>query len=128
MNFNEYLGGCTAHWADAHTVKSLFTDRFDGCQCHKAFPDQLHTFVGDCSSENLFVAMVPDGDVRFPTNKWKDDSIVAVVGNRVSADYLEYLQDMEISYICGGDDGENMDSVMKRLQKDFGVNRLLIHT
>lgn len=126
MRYKDFQGGCTAHWASSGTVKSLFTGRFDSCRCHTAFPDQLHTFVGDCSSDNLFVAMVPEGDVRFPANKWEEENIVAVVGRHVSADYLEYLQDMDISYICGGEDGENMEWVMEQLQKDFGVDRLTI--
>lgn len=61
-------------------IKSIIPQRFDGCRCHKAFPDQLHTFAGGCSSETQVVVLVPDGE-------------------DVSADYIEFLEDMQISYI-----------------------------
>jgi hypothetical protein len=125
MNIDELTGGSTAHWADSRTVRNLFTERFNGCRCHTAFPDQLHTFVGDCSSDTLFVAMVPEGDVRFPSSQYHHESIVAVVGRHVSADYLEYLEDCDISYIFGGEDGCDMETVMRHLRKDFGVNKLV---
>lgn len=126
MEINGFNDGCTAHWANAQVVKSLFTARFDGCRCHIAYPDQLHTFVGDCSSDDLFVAMVPKGDVRFPSNKLKEENIVVVVSEQVSADYLEYLQDMNISYVVGGKTGNDMETVMNRLNKNFGIERLSI--
>lgn len=126
MHIQSLFGSCHAQWADADTVKMMFRERFNGCRCHTAFPDQLHTFVGECSSMSLFVAMVPDGDVRFLSNRIGQENIVVVVGERVSADYLEYLQDMDISYIYGGKSGDDMELVLHTLRKDFGIDSLLI--
>lgn len=119
---NDFEG--SARLADTETVKRLFPDKFDGCRCHTAFPDQIHTFVGDCSSHNLFVALVPDGDVRFSHNSVNGDNIIAVVGHQVSADYLEFLEDMQISYVFAGRDGTNMNIALKALVRGFGIRNL----
>lgn len=105
-------------------VKRLFPLRFNGCRCHRAFPDQLHTFVGDCGSDRQVVALVPDGDVRFTANTWNGQCIIAVVGETVSADYLEFLESMQISYIFAGLDGRNPQIMRKRLLHDFGITQL----
>lgn len=108
------------------TVKEFFPERFNGCACHKAFPDQLHTFVGDCSSKSMFIAMVPEGDVRFTDNKLRGDNIVVVTGEDVSADYLEFLEDMQISYIFAGKDGMELEKAMETLAHDFGIERIAL--
>lgn len=102
-------------------VKQLFAQRFHGCSCHKAFPDQLHTFVGDCSSEQQIVALVPMGDVRFPSGKIDGMCIIVVVAESVSADYLDFLEDMQISYVFAGADGRDEAIMRERLSHDFGI-------
>lgn len=108
----------------AATVRQFFPERFDGCACHVAYPDQLRTFVGDCGSRRQMIALVPEGDVRFTTNQLRGDNIIAVLSECVSADYLEFLEDMQISYIFAGNDGMNLDKAMETLQRDFGIHRL----
>ena len=51
------------------------------------------------------VALVPEGDVKFTANSLCGENLIAVLGERVSADYLEFLEDMEISYVFAGSDG-----------------------
>jgi 5-amino-6-(5-phosphoribosylamino)uracil reductase len=70
--------------------------------------------------------MVPDGDVSFPCNKINGVNIVVVVSDNVSADYLEYLEDKNISYVFGGENGEDMETVLNALRKDFGVTEIVI--
>lgn len=105
-------------------AKRIFAGRFDGDSCHKAFPDQLHTFIGDCSSEPQIVVVVPQGDVRFPSNSYDAMNIIVVVGESVSADYLEYLEDMQISYVFAGFDGKDRAELAIRLKHDFGIMQL----
>lgn len=105
-------------------AKRIFAGRFNGCSCHKAFPDQLHTFIGDCSSETQLVILVPQGDIRFPSNSHEGMNVIAVVGEGISADYLEFLEDMQISYIFAGLDGKDMGGMKARLKHDFGITHL----
>lgn len=106
-------------------IKEIVPDRFDGCRCHKAFPDQLHTFVGDCGSDVQVVALTPEGDVRFPSNKIFGDNIIAVLGEDVSADYIEFLEDMQISYVFAGRDGRDASEMRRRLKHDFGIDTIV---
>lgn len=109
---------------DEAEAKRVFAGRFNGCSCHKAFPDQLHTFIGDCGSETQIVMLVPQGDVRFPSNNYEGMNIIAVVGEGVSADFLDFLEDMQISYVFAGLDGKDIDAMRERLKHDFGITEL----
>ena len=106
------------------TVKEFFSERFEGCTCHVAYPDQLRTFVGDCGSRRQMIALVPDGDVRFTDNRLRGDNIIVVLGEHVSADYLEFLEDMQISYVFAGKDGKDIGKAMETLYNDFGIRRV----
>lgn len=113
-----------AYLMDEAEAKRNFTGRFNGCSCHKAFPDQLHTFIGDCSSDTQIVILVPQGDIRFPSKQFENMNIIAVVGEGISADYLEFLDDMQISYVFAGIDGNDMDKMKARLKHDFDITEL----
>lgn len=114
----------TARLLSEKDTKRLFPERFNSCSCHAAFPDQLHTFIGDCSSGQQVVALVPRGDVRFTANQLNGLNLIAVVGESVSADYLEFLEDMQISYVFAGKDGRDTDEMAKCLLHDFGIKEL----
>lgn len=115
----------TALLVDESAIKEIVKDRYDGCCRHKAFPDQLHTFVGDCSSDIQTVVLVPEGDVKFSSNKINGNNIIVVIGEKVSADYLEFLEDMQISYIFAGYDGRDENVMKMRLRHDFGIEHLI---
>lgn len=113
-----------AYIMDEAEAKRIFQGRFNGCSCHKAFPDQLHTYIGDCSSYNQIVILVPKGDIRFSSKSFEGMNIIAVVGEGISADYLEFLEDMQISYVFAGFDGKDADEMKTRLKHDFDITEL----
>lgn len=114
----------TALLADEAQVKATFPERFNGCSCHIAYPDQLHTFVGDCSTAEQIVTMVPNGDVRFLDGKWNGRCIIVATAETVSADYLDYLEAHQISYVFAGKDGHDYKEMSKHLLDDFGIKEL----
>ncbi len=118
------LYSSVAYILEEDEAKAIFEGRFNGCSCLKAFPDQLHTFVGDCSSEHQIVIHVPKGDILFPSDIYEGMNIIAVIGEKVSADYLEYLEDMQISYLFAGIDGDDKAKMEKILQHDFDITEL----
>lgn len=105
-------------------VKQLFPQIFTATDNRPAYPDQLHTYVGDCSSREQAVAMVPEGDVLFTQNTVRGRCLIAVLGHSVSADYLDFLEQQEISYIFAGADGRDDDIMLERLAHDFGILKL----
>lgn len=113
-----------ALFIEEEEAKRLFPGRFTPRDFHPAYPDQLHTFVGDCSAQEQVVVAVPAGDVRFTDNQIDGHYIIGVVGERVSADYLDYLEEMQISYIFAGADGHDDEAMRRRLAHDFGITRL----
>lgn len=113
-----------AHFLSSLEVKQLFPQIFKAKENHLAYPDQLHTFVGDCSSERQTVAMVPEGDVLFTDNRINQECLIAVLGERVSADYLDFLEQKQISYIFAGANGLDANMMRERLAHDFGIIEL----
>lgn len=113
-----------AYLMEEAEAKRVFPGRFSGCSCHKAFPDQLHTFIGDCSSEIQIVILVPHGDIRFPSKSYEGMNIIAALGEGISADYLDFLENLQISYVFAGFDGNNLDEMAVRLKHDFGITEL----
>lgn len=105
-------------------VKACFPLRFVKTDCTLAFPDQRYTFIGDCSTASQAVALVPGGDVRFTSNKVKGLCLVAVVSDLVSACYLDFLEEMQISYIFAGASGLNENLIRRHLAHDFGVREI----
>ncbi len=123
--------GCeqeTALLMDTVRIKRLFQKRFDGCRCHKAFPDQIHTFVGRCEGNGAIVACVPEGDVCFPTASCEGRYIIVAVCENVSADYLEYLEDCNISYIFAGRETLDVNVIVESLRRDFGIIHLIMQS
>ena len=47
-----------------------------------------------------------------------------MLGEHVNADYLEFLEDMQISYVFAGSDGMDLDKAMENLCRDFGIHRI----
>lgn len=109
-------------------TKRLFPLRFNGCSCHVAYPDQLHTFVGDCSSSQQVVVLVPEGDIRFTSRQIHGMNIIAAVSEHVSADYLDFLEEMQISYIFAGSNGHDERIMQTNLRHDFGIKRAMALT
>lgn len=105
-------------------VRQLFPQIFKATESNPAYPDQLHTFVGDCSSTSQVVAMVPQGDVLFTDNKIDGECLISVLGERVSADYIDFLEQMQISYIFAGLNGTDKEMMRQRLAHDFGILKL----
>lgn len=116
----------TALIVSSHKIKQLFTNKFDGCKCHKAFPDQIKTFVGSCNKSKAMVACVPEGDVIINSPYYNEMYVIVAVCENISADYLEYLEDKNISYIFAGEDKLNINTIIKHLEHDFGIIDVLM--
>ena len=59
-------------------------------------------FVADSEAGSYAIAVDPSGKLRWKSNAIDDEHIVTVISERVSDDYLAFLQSRRVSYLFGG--------------------------
>ena len=72
------------------------------------------------------VSIDPHGKVAWKHNEALDSHVVCVVAEKVSDDYLAYLQSIHISYIFGGKTEIDLAQVIKILADELGTKRLVV--
>lgn len=77
-------------------------------------------------SDEYMVAVDTHGRLRWPSAEIDGVPLVCIVSEQVSAEYLKYLEDEGISYICVGKDAIDLPEAMRILRQGFGVERMAI--
>ena len=85
--------------------------------------------------EYYAIAFDIEGEIPWKTNKGvflsefgrnQVSHIFEVVTEKASKEYLAYLRSIDIPYIIGGKEEIDIGYVLKKLKKDFGMNKLLL--
>lgn len=84
------------------------------------------TFVGNRNGRNLAVAIDPHGKLHYGTDNAGGDQIVAVLGERVSDEYLAELREDGIAYVFAGPEGNDLTQALTTLGDVFGTTLLLL--
>src|SRR5262249_62434309 len=82
--------------------------------------------VGTENGRKFAVAVDPSGRVPYVNDNIRGDHIVAVLGEKVSDQYLAELRETGASYIFAGPQGDDLARAMEELASSFGVKRLLL--
>ncbi|MCM1140091.1 MAG: RibD family protein [Muribaculum sp.] len=89
-------------------------------------PVYKSSFHKEVVSEGYMVAVDTRGRLRWPSSDIDGVPLVCIVSEQVPAEYLKYLEDNEISYICVGKSAIDLLEAMKILREEFGVERMAI--
>ncbi|MCM1151416.1 MAG: hypothetical protein NC322_05190 [Alistipes senegalensis] len=114
--------GTSAWMFGLNTARAFFPDIYrpaDGIPAHAS-----ETFCAPEISERRFVVSDPDGTIRYDKNTVRGDGIIALLGRRVSEDYLRHLRSAGISYTFAGDDGCDLREALESLHDRFGITSL----
>jgi 5-amino-6-(5-phosphoribosylamino)uracil reductase len=84
------------------------------------------THVADRQERDLAVAVDPHGRLHYGRDDAGGDHIVAILGEKVSDEYLAELSDDGVSYLFAGPDGHDLHRAMETLAESFGVETLLL--
>lgn len=82
------------------------------------------THAASRSSERLFVVADPAGEITYTSGTVRGDDIVAILGERVSEEYLESLRAAGVSYLFAGAEGDDLPLAMEKLRAEFGIETL----
>ncbi len=77
-------------------------------------------------SDEYMVAVDTHGRLRWPSAEIDGVPLACIVSEQAPAEYLKYLEDEGISYICVGKDTIDLPEAMKTLRSEFGVERMAI--
>ena len=78
------------------------------------------------NADRYAVSIDPHGKVAWKKNEALDSHVVSVVTEKVSNDYLAYLQSIQVSYIFGGKTEIDLAQVIKVLADELGTKRLIV--
>jgi riboflavin biosynthesis pyrimidine reductase len=83
-------------------------------------------FVADSHAESYAIAIDPSGKLTWKSNAIGGEHVITVLSERVSDNYLVFLQSRGISYLFGGRTGIDLKKALVKLGKEFGIRKLLL--
>ena len=104
--------------------KHFFPETFS---CETCTPATTHqTFTGNRDSSRSLIVFDSKGMVKYTGDKECGDTIITVLGENVSEEYLEHLRQIGISYLFAGTDGHDYASALGTLHDDFNMQLVLL--
>lgn len=83
-------------------------------------------FIARSVAPSYAIALDPSGKLRWEASEIDDDHVITVLTQHVSDAYLAFLRSKGVSYVFGGEHEVNLEQVLRKLRKAFGIRRLLL--
>jgi 2,5-diamino-6-(ribosylamino)-4(3H)-pyrimidinone 5'-phosphate reductase len=83
-------------------------------------------FIAEPDADSYALTIDPSGKIRWQSNSIDDDHVITVLTERVSDDYLSFLQSRGVSYVFGGRTRVDLSKVLVKLRREFGIRKLLL--
>jgi riboflavin biosynthesis pyrimidine reductase len=83
-------------------------------------------FIGDANAETYAIAIDPSGKLTWKSNAIDGEHVIIILSERVSDDYLAFLQSKRVSYLFGGRTHIDLPKILGKLRNQFGIERLLL--
>jgi len=83
-------------------------------------------FIADSNAESYAIAIDSSGKLTWKSNAIDEAHVITVLSERVSDDYLAFLQSRRVSYLFGGRTNLDLGKVLVKLRKKFGIRKLLL--
>ncbi len=99
-----------------------FKNTFD----HKDYPltDDIETYVEKLDKENTYIVLDPNGKILYDNTD--DNNYIAILGEKVSGEYLLHLKEKRVSYLFAGHDGNDLERALDILADKFGFKTILL--
>lgn len=89
-------------------------------------PIERKDFIAPYKETSFAIAIDRSGKLNWDESAIDGDHIITVPGESVSDEYLAFLQEKGISYLFGGKEEIDFDSVFEKLAGSFNIKRLLV--
>ena len=116
--------------ADAWLVGRITMQEFSSKKKHtlgkQKGPIRKDDFVALQPAKTFAVVIDPSGKCFWETNQVSTEHVIEVLTEKVSGAYLEHLREQNVSYIFGGKNDLDLELVLQKLYRLFGIKRLRI--
>lgn len=116
--------------ADAWLVGRVTMEEFSSKKVHLLSKGKVtipkEDFVAPKVSKTYAVVIDPSGKCYWDTNMVSTEQVIEVLTQKVSSKYLEHLRSKNVSYIFGGKKELDLELVLTKLNKLFGIKRVRI--
>ncbi|BBF44849.1 hypothetical protein lbkm_3588 [Lachnospiraceae bacterium KM106-2] len=107
------------------TIQEMMGDAVPNLSAYKGRKMERTDYVAKRST-NYVAILDPKGKIAWNEADMDGSHLISVLSNKVSDEYLAYLQELGISYIFAGDLELNADVILEKLQNIFGVKKVMI--
>jgi 2,5-diamino-6-(ribosylamino)-4(3H)-pyrimidinone 5'-phosphate reductase len=83
-------------------------------------------FIANRQAGSYAIAIDPSGKLTWRSNAIDGEHVITILTERVSNDYLAFLQSKQVSYLFGGAKDIDLAAVLETLRSSFGIKRLLL--
>jgi riboflavin biosynthesis pyrimidine reductase len=83
-------------------------------------------YIGDKSATSFAIAVDAHGKLGWDKNEIDGDHVIEILSASVADDYLQYLQNKNVSYIFAGDDDLDFSLAMSQLHDVFKIKTLML--
>jgi 2,5-diamino-6-(ribosylamino)-4(3H)-pyrimidinone 5'-phosphate reductase len=83
-------------------------------------------FIAEHDAESYAIAIDPSGKLTWKSNDIDGEHVITILTERVSDQYLAFLQAKGVSYLFGGKTKIDLERVLEKLAGAFGIKRLLL--
>ncbi len=83
-------------------------------------------FIADSNASSYAIAIDSSGKLTWKSNAIDEAHVITILSERVSDDYLAFLQSRGVSYLFSGRTKIDLSKVLVKLRKKFGIRKLLL--
>jgi len=108
------------------TMEKDFTEGKQPELVKAAKPIERKAFIGDRYAKSFAIAVDAKGKLGWEENEIDGEHIIEILSETVSDDYLQYLQDLRVSYIFAGKEDLDFEIALNQLHDFFGIKTLML--
>jgi riboflavin biosynthesis pyrimidine reductase len=83
-------------------------------------------FIADGSHDSFAFAIDASGRLAWESSDIEGDHVVAILSERVSEEYLDFLRERGVSYLLAGAREIDLRSALEKIGEQFGVRTLML--
>lgn len=87
---------------------------------------KFEPFIGKRETPRIQIILDRQGKTYYDSPTIRGLNILAVLGERVSEEYLAHLREMGISYVFAGKDGNDLKKAFQTLYTVFGMKKVIV--
>ncbi|SDG12362.1 dihydrofolate reductase family protein [Chitinophaga filiformis] len=107
------------------TMEQHFAAELPDLSGFETIPDKTD-FIADAQADSYVIALDASGKLGWDSNDLDGDRLIVVLTEKVSPEYLGYLQSKDISYLFGGATAVDLSLILTKLQQHFNINKIML--